>query len=329
MKTRIGIFGVGHEHGAPAVQTLRKNPNVEIVGLCEQDPEMLRERIAGNPAAYDGIPVVSMEELFAMKPDAAMVETSVPELVPMATECARRGLHLHMDKPAGIDLPAYKALLDILEQKHLVFQTGFMYRYNAGIRYCLEKVRDGSLGRIYNISAQMCTKHPEWYKQLLFSYHVKAPDMFIFGGHLLDLCLQIKGIPQQMQAFHAKSMDEGTELTDTSVAVLQYLDGIATVKVSSVEVNGWGLRELIVYGEKGTVELRPMESPMELRETWLAEQMPWRAISKKVDIAETGRYDIMMDEFVKMVRGEIPYDVDFRHEYELQKYTLLACGYDC
>ena len=29
-----------------------------------------------------------------------------------------------------------------------------------------------------------------------------------------------------------------------------------------------------------------------------------------------------------MIQGTIPYDVDFEHEYNLQKYTLEACGYD-
>ena len=36
----------------------------------------------------------------------------------------------------------------------------------------------------------------------------------------------------------------------------------------------------------------------------------------------------MMREFIDMIQGAIPYDVNFEHEYNLQKYTLKACGYD-
>ncbi len=326
-KIRIGIFGIGHNHAAAAITTLRVREDVEIVGLWEKNPDMLKRRLEENPDTYKDIPVMTKEELFALEPDAAMVEASVPDLVPVALECAERGLHLHMDKPAGTDLAAYKGLLDLLEEKHLVFQTGYMYRYNAGIRYILQKVQENALGRVYNISAQMSTKHPVWFKKQLLSYQVKAPVMYIFGGHLLDLCMQIKGEPKAAQPFHTCSMNEGIDLEDTSLAVLTYDDGIATVKVSASEINGWGLREFTVYGEKGTIAVRPMENPLVVCETWLEEQKPWNAVCTEVNIAECGRYDVMMQEFVEMIRGDIPYDVDFRHEYLLQKYTLQLCGY--
>lgn len=47
-----------------------------------------------------------------------------------------------------------------------------MYRYNAGIRYVLNKAKRGELGRIYNITATMSTKHPEWFKRQLSGYDV-------------------------------------------------------------------------------------------------------------------------------------------------------------
>ena len=89
-----------------------------------------------------------------------------------ATICAERGLHVHMDKPAGTNLTAFKKFLDIAKDKKLVFQTGYMYRYNAGIRYVLNKAKRGELGRIYNITATMSTKLPEWFKRQLSGYDV-------------------------------------------------------------------------------------------------------------------------------------------------------------
>lgn len=326
-KIRIGIFGIGHNHAAAAITTLRARKDVEIVGLCENDSAVLERRLQENSAAYREIPVMTKEELFDSALDAAMVEAAVPELVPTALECARQGLHLHMDKPAGTDLAAYQELLALLEQNHLVFQTGYMYRYNAGIRYIFQKIRENALGRIYNISAQMSTKHPVWFKEQLKGYGVKAPVMYIFGGHLLDLCMQIKGEPDAVQPFHFCSGNDGMDLEDTSLAVLSYGDGVATVKVSSSEINGWGLREFTVYGEKGTIAVQPLENPLVVRETWLENQSPWSTVYTEVDIPEAGRYDVMMQEFVEMIRGDIPCCVDFHHEYLLQKYTLLACGY--
>lgn len=326
-KLRVGIFGIGHNHAAAAITTLKAREDVEIVGLSEADPAMRERRIRENPGVYGDIPVVEEGELLASGIRAAMVEASVPDLVPTALRCAEAGLHIHMDKPAGTDLSLYRTFLDTMEKKHLVFQTGYMYRYNAGVRYVLERVKSGELGRIYNITAQMCTKHPEWFKRQLIAYGVKAPAMFIFGGHLIDLCMQIKGAPDHLCAFHTESGDGDIRFADTSLAVLTYPDGLATVRVSSCEINGWGLRDFTVYGEKGTISISPLEAPMRIRETMLPEQEPWKDRGHAVQIPEVGRYDVMMHDFVYMAEGKIPYDVDFRHEYLLQKLTLEACGY--
>lgn len=325
-KVRIGIFGIGHNHAAAAIKTLRALEGVEIVGLCEDDKAMLERRIKENPGVYGDIRVMTKAELFDSRLDAAMCEPSVPYLVPTALECAKHGLHIHMDKPAGVDLEEYAKLLGELSSRRLVFQTGYMYRYNAGIRYVIDSVKDGKLGRIYNITAAMSTKHPEWFKKQLISYGVKAPAMYIFGCHLFDLCLLIKGKPESVTTFHARSQDGGVDFDDTSLSVLKYPDGVATVKVSSVEINGWGMREFTVYGERGTISVSPIENKMLVKETLIDEQEPWKDRFRYVDIEETGRYDVMMREFIDMIRGDIPYDVDFSHEYELQKLTLSASG---
>ena len=326
-KIRVGIFGVGHNHGAEKVKTLKRRDDVEIVGLCEENAEMLAKRLKENADVYGDIPVVSKETLFVSGLDAALVETSVPELVDMSLACAEHGLHVHMDKPAGTDLKAYAKLLKLLEEKNLVFQTGYMYRYNAGYLYLKEKIEEGALGKIYNVSAQMSTKHPVWFKKQLLSYGVQAPVMYIFGGHLLDLCMKIKGEPKSVQAWHFRSQNDEVDLEDTSLAVLSYEDGAATIKVSSVEVNGWGMREFTVCGEKGTIALRPIENPLTVHETYLDTQQPWQDRYTEVPLSEAGRYDLMMQEFVESVRGDRPNDSDYKHEYLLQKYTLEACGY--
>lgn len=326
-KIKIGIFGVGHNHGAAAIETLRRDSRAEIVGLCEKDSAILEKRLRENISVYGDIPVMTEEELFGAGLDAAYVEASVPDLVPTALKCAERGLHIHMDKPAGTDLDEYGRLLSLLKEKKLFFQTGYMYRYNAGIRYVLETVKSGKLGRIYNITAQMSTKHPAWFKKQLIGYGVKAPDMFIFGGHLIDLVMQIKGDPEKIHAFHAATGDDGIVFEDTSLAVLHYADGIATARVSSTEVNGWGMREFTVYGEKGTVCVSPIEAPMKIRESLLSESEPWKNREHSVEIPERGRYEAMTEEFLSAVGGDVPYCVNFAHEYQLQKNTLLACGY--
>ena len=55
-EARIGIFGIGHNHGAPAVQALKNLKNVKIVGLYEEDDETYAKRLKENPTVYGDIP---------------------------------------------------------------------------------------------------------------------------------------------------------------------------------------------------------------------------------------------------------------------------------
>jgi predicted dehydrogenase len=72
-----------------------------------------------------------------------------------------------MDKPASGTLEEYKAVLDTAKEKNLVVQLGYMYRYNPAVQKCMELIREGKLGEIYSINAEMSTFHSPAYKKWL------------------------------------------------------------------------------------------------------------------------------------------------------------------
>jgi len=77
-----------------------------------------------------------------------------------------------------------------------VFHTGYMYRYNPYINELIDRVKNGKLGEIISVEAQMnCILSKEtrmWLSSL------PAGMMFYLGCHLVDLVLQIKGQPQKI-----------------------------------------------------------------------------------------------------------------------------------
>ena len=103
-KIRIGQIGVGHNHGAERMKALRElTDRFEVVGVAEDDPEWRKKR--GDSPAYRGLPMMHEAELLATPGlEAVMIETDGPMLLDTALRCARRGLHLAMDKPGGEDL---------------------------------------------------------------------------------------------------------------------------------------------------------------------------------------------------------------------------------
>ena len=329
-KIKIGQIGIGHNHGAAKMEAVRKFPEIfEVVGFAESDQEWLEKR--GGLDAYKGLKMMSEDELLSVKElDAVLVETDVWNLVPTAQRCIDAGVHIHMDKPAGEDIAEYEKLLTDAKAKSLMVQLGYMYRYNPAVKRLFEIVKNGELGEIFAINAEMSTQHDPQYREWL--KHYKGGTMYIFGCHLIDLIISLLGKPEDVVPFNKKTGFNSIEALDNCFAVLDYKNTTAKVTNASVEVNGWGRRQLVVCGSKGTVEIKPLERPtMMTLSTVDSATSAYADCKEYVSVPETeqqNRYDEMILDFAKMIKGEIINPYTYEHELLVQKVLLKACGFE-
>ena len=170
-KLRVIHYGIAHDHSVFAMQMLRRYPDVfEIVGVCE--PDETARRVFGGKDEYAGLPWLSEDEVLSREDiDAAFCEGFELRSVSDAQKCLDRGLHVHLDKPGGTDLAAFRRLLDTATEKKLTFQMGYMYRYNPAVLYMHDLISDGRIGEITAIDAQMSTQHDMRVNKLLSGLH--------------------------------------------------------------------------------------------------------------------------------------------------------------
>src|SRR5690606_6248185 len=110
-------------------------------------------------------------------------------------------------------------------------------------------------------------------------------------------------------------------------AVFEYPKMTATVRASVVEVEGYSRRQMVICGDRGTIEIRPLEPP-QMRLALLEDAHGFGKGCQDVELpAMTGRYDLQIKEFAQIVRGEIENPFSLDHELLVQKATMLACGY--
>ena len=85
-----------------------------------------------------------------------------------------------------------------------------MYRYNPAILKCFEHIKNGDLGEIYSINAEMSTFHPQDSKRWLTNFG--GGIMYILGSHLVDLIVYVLGEPEftheNMTCTVANAMDD-------------------------------------------------------------------------------------------------------------------------
>lgn len=325
-KIRLGQIGIGHNHAGAKMEAARKFPDLfEIVGYAEENTQWVQRR--GGEAAYAGVPRLSLQEVLQHS-DAVLVESDVWDLTRYAKMCVDAGKHIHMDKPASGTLAEYKEVLDTAQRKGLVVQLGYMYRYNPAVLKCLDFIRRGDLGEIYSINAEMSTYHPVAYKKWLTNFN--GGILYILGSHLVDLIVHIMGKPQRITTFMKHTGLDGVDFEDNNLAVLEYEKALARIFVSSVEVNGYGRRQLVVSGSRATVNICPLENPIRMTysDTSITQQT-YRDV--KVDIpvedhTEGGRYDRMMCDFYAYIRGEKQNPFSYEHDYLVQEVLSEMIG---
>ena len=325
-KIKIAQIGIGHNHGSEKMRAARSFPDVfEVVGVCEADPAWMKSR--GSLDVYQGLPFMSEEELLDVPGLAAvLIETDVWNLIPTAQRCIDRDLHVHIDKPAGENLAAFEKLLADARRQSLVVQLAYMYRYNNAVQYAREMASSGALGEIFEIDAVMSTEHSRDFRDWL--RHFRGGAMYIFGCHLIDLVIGFRGRPDAITPFLGKTRHEGVDVYDNTLAVLEYPNGPSTVRVSSVEVNGYGRRQFVVLGTKGSIEIKPFERPTVV--TYAEGGGDIYCDCKRVIELPSmgGRYDELLLDFARCVRGEKENPFGYEHELLIHKATLMASGFE-
>ena len=325
-KIRIGQIGIGHNHGENKMIAVRKFPELfEVVGYAEENERWIEKR--GNNKGYEGLPRLSVAEIIE-KSDAVLLESDVWDLTKYAKLCVDAGKHIHMDKPASGTLEEYKYVLDTAKEQGLVVQLGYMYRYNPAVLKCLEYLKNGNLGEIYSINAEMSTFHPVDYKKWLTNFG--GGIMYILGSHFVDLIVYMLGEPQKITTFLKHTGLDGVDFEDNNLAVLEYDKALARIFISSVEVNGFGRRQLVVSGSKGTVNICPMENPMHMTysDTTITNKT-YNDVKIEIPVVDNtndGRYDDMMRDFYDYVMGEKQNPFTYEHDYLVQKVLSEIVG---
>lgn len=330
-KIRIAQIGTGHDHAGVTFAALRRMTDIfEVVGYAQVPEDMG----VFQSECYEGAKRYSVEEILAMPDlDAVTVETFDLALVPYAQKAADRGLHVQMDKAPGESAEAYEKLLSTIKEKKLAFGIGYMYRFNPLIRIAFEKVKNGELGKIYAVEADMSCFHGKEKREWLGNF--QGGMMQFLGCHLIDLVIRLQGIPQEIIPYNYATGADGVNSKDVAFALLKYPNGLSFVKSSMLASGGYVKRNLVIYGERGKIEICPLEkyeSGLSTISTKMTEYTPqdgWHGLGKQTESSPFDRYEAMLSAFAAMIRGERGYEVDFETEARIHRCLLAACGLPC
>lgn len=328
-KIKIAQIGTStNSHGNDIWENLKRQNNIfEIIGFAF--PENEREKFPERMKSFEGYREFTAEEILNNPEiEAVTIETEEIYLTKYALMAARAGKHIHMEKPGGIMLKDFEELISIMKTKGKVFHMGYMYRYNPSVKELLSSVKNGELGEIISVEAQMNCIHPQKTRQWLAE--LPGGMMFFLGCHLIDIILNIQGQPEAIIPYNKCTGVDGVTSKDYAMAVFEYKNGVSFAKINSNEIGGFARRQIVVSGTKKTVEIKPLERYPNGWDgglfTGKTEYIDndWLNIGEERKTELFNRYDDMMLSFAEYVREkkQNPYTLD----YELELYkTILEC----
>lgn len=323
---RLGHIGTLHDHSSAKLACVKKFPELfEVIGCVAESRE--REEELKNLPPYAGTPFMTREELSELKPEAVLVEGFELNLIDDAMFWVSKGVHVHIDKPAGDSPEKLESLYRMAERTGAQIQFAYMYRYNAAFLDCMVRIERGELGEIYEVDAVMDTCHDEKKREWLSAF--PGGIMFFLGCHMIDLVYRIQGLPEKIHPFLKSTGFDGVRSIDHGFAAFEYPKGISTVRATSTEVNGYGRRQLVVCGSKGTYEIEPLEAPTHAYFIPKSASRTFADCRQEVSLPVFDplcRYDGMMRDFYAFVRGEKKNMYDKAYETALEKILLYCCG---
>ncbi len=327
MKIGLAQYGISHDHAAGKARVMQESNAVDFAGVFE--PSAAVRETLGRTPTYQGVHWFSSkaELLTDERILGVAAQGRVSQNLTFAQEILEHDKHLWLDKPAGDDLDAFRRVLELARDKHLIVQLGYMFRYNAGFQFVLDWARSGKLGDIFSVRARISSgtsTESHWQRWDSVGEH-SAGIMFILACHLTDIIVALLGRPTAVTPFLRHDGHDVPWYRNNTAAVFEYPRALAVLESTAMEVDAGKSRRLEVYGTRGSAILEPLEPPA-LRLCLDADRDGYRKGWQTVPVEARPRYVESLRAFVGAIRGEKSPDRSLEHEFTVQETVLRAAG---
>lgn len=259
---QIGVLGCGPIAQAAHFDAVRRARNASLYAICDLADD-LRERMAvvhQPDRAYS-----SYDEMLA-DPEVEAVIVAIADQfhVAMAERALSAGKHVLVEKPIGVSVEEVEALSERARQSDLIVQVGSMKRFDPGIAFARDFIRD-EMGDMLALKAWYCDSTHRYtltdnvQPLIMSSASAKRPPgnpkadkeryyLLGHGSHLVDTARFLGGDMVSIRARHAERFGAHSWFVDIEFATgaMGHLDLTIAVRMDWHE----GFH---VYGESGSV----------------------------------------------------------------------------
>lgn len=146
MSLRAGVLGLG-VMGRNHARVLSNLDGVDLVGVFDPSPDT-PDRVHDCPVVHD------LESFIKLGLDYAVVAAPTAFHLEMGSRLADEGIHALIEKPVASSGPDSATLRDLFAAKGLIGGVGHIERYNPALQAARQRLEDGLIGEIYQITTR-------------------------------------------------------------------------------------------------------------------------------------------------------------------------------
>jgi predicted dehydrogenase len=257
---RVGIVGLVHGHVHGFLGQSLHSPRIQIVGVAEPDADLLSK--AGTRYGFDrSLLFTDLEEMLSKThPQAVLVYTNTYDHRRVVEICARRGVHVMMEKPLAVSLDDALAIERAAHDGKIHALVNYETSWYPSNHAAYDLAHEGALGEVRKVvvhdghnGPKEINVEPEFLAWLTDPKLNGAGALFDFGCYGADLMTwlmdgqrptSVTAVTQQIKPEIYSRVD------DEATIILTYPKAQAIVQASW----NWpyGRKDMEVYGRTGS-----------------------------------------------------------------------------
>jgi len=301
---RVGVVGVGYL-GRYHARIYDRMPNVTLAGVVDTDPKTASEigDELGCPAYFDANELLD-------KVDAVSIVVPTIHHVDIARPFLENGVHMLMEKPIAPTVEASLQLVELAEKAGVIFQVGFLERFNAGVMMLAERVSDPRFIAVDRLS----------------TFVERATDVDVITDLMIhDIDIVVSLVNSEITYVSAVGSPVLTEHVDIANARLEFANG-AVADVTASRVSNKQLRRMRLFERKHYYGLNYVDQQLDFVSTEVRDPDALRPeiVSDRIEVEAQKPLDAELAEFINSVNTGKPPLVDGRVGLEAVKVAHLV-----
>lgn len=263
MSSKVAIIGSGNiarDHLA----ALRSIPNVEVAYVYGSN----LERAASLAALYPGAIATTDIEKILKDPAITAVDitNATPDHARFTIAAGKAGKHVHVEKPAALNLPDLDAMIAATEGRDLSLMVGQTVRFQPSIATIAASLRAGDIGtpRLTHVSWYTGYVWPGGWRGWQLDAAKSGGHPVHNGSHCIDLAIWLlQRTPVRVFARSFPSYAAQMPVHDSFQLTVKFDDGsLALLEISySLRKHADMLRRIVLAGSEGTLAHTTEDDP--------------------------------------------------------------------